>query len=288
MLMKITLIGGDGRTLALARRLKMQGASLSCLGLPPGAPNEAPDLFSALEGSEAIILPLPATRDGIHPTSEGEREMPQLSEIFSRAPEECLLLGGMLSPALLALAEAEGLEAVDYYKSERLLEKNAALTAEAAVGMAIFDLPISLSAATVCVIGAGRIAAALVRLLRAFSARVLVYARREEARAEARTWGAEALPIPTGTPLSLPRATRAVFSTVPARLFDRAAVEELPRGIPFYDLGGGGIDAEAAKARGILLPGAAGLPGRFFPETAGAYLFDEIRAILFEKRGVSF
>ncbi len=269
----------------VARLLEMHG-EVRCLGLPTGAPHPTDNLFAAVQGAEVILLPLPATRDGIHPTAEAGTAVPRLTEILSRAEDECLLLGGMLSPALLHIAKKAGVETADYYQSERLLEKNAALTAEAALAMAITALPVSLFCAPVCVIGAGRIARHLARLLQAFSAKVTVFARREEARAEAATWGATACPILPGEVLRLPQDTRAVFCTVPAPLFDRAAVAALPRGVPFFDLGGGAIDREAAAEHGIPLPPSAALPGRCSPESAGEYLFDEIRSILLEKRGV--
>lgn len=284
--MKILLIGGDARMHTVARLLELHGAAVRCLALPAGAPHPTEDLFSATQGAEAIILPLPATRDGVYPTAQAGVTVPRLSSVFSRAEDECLLLGGMLSPSLLAMAAEAGLEAADYYQSEALLEKNAALTAEAAVAMAALDLPVSLAGTTVSIIGAGRIARRLTHLLRALSANVLLYARNPAARQEAALWGATVYPITAGEVLRMPGGVRAVFCTVPAPIFDRAAVEALPCGIPFYDLGGGGIDREAASACGIPLPPSAGLPGRFSPESAGEYLFDEIRSILLEKRGV--
>lgn len=270
----------------VARLLERSGASVRSLALPEGAPHPVPDLFSAVAGTEVILLPLPATRDGVYPTAGKGETPPRLAEIFSRAEDECLVLGGLLSPALRAMAEDAGVETADYYQGERLLEKNAALTAEAAVAMAVLDLPVSLCGTAVAVVGAGRIARHLVHLLRAFSARVLVYARSPAAREAAAAWGAEALPISTGRPLSMPPGVRAVFCTAPAPLFDREAVASLSPGTPFYDLGGGAIDREAAAERGVLLPPAAGLPGRLSPESAGEYLFDEISTIIFEKRGV--
>ena len=81
----------------------------------------------------------------------------------------------------------------------------------------------------------------------------------------------------------MPSEVRAIFCTVPALLFDRAAVACIAKGTPFYDLGGGAIDREAATERGVLLPPSAGLPGKFFPESAGQYLFDEIQSVIFKK-----
>lgn len=270
----------------VARLFHAQGCDVRSLFLPAGAPHPTEDLFSALRGAEAVLLPLPASRDDIYPTAEAGQPVPRISDILSHAEGECLLLGGMLSPALLSAARASGIEAADYYESETLLDKNAALTAEAAVGMAIADLPHSLCGAPVAVIGAGRIARHLVRLLTPFAPKLLLYARRPAAWEAAAGTGAAIFPINEGETLRLPPTVQAVFCTVPVLLFNRAAIAALPSGIPFYDLGGGGIEREAAAAHGILLPPSAGLPGRISPESAGEYLYDEIRSILSQKRGL--
>lgn len=270
----------------VARLFHTQGCEVRSLFLPAGAPHPTEDLSSALQGAEAMILPLPASRDGIYPTAEAGLPVPRLSEILSRAEDECLLLGGMLSPTLLAAVKEAEIEAVDYYESETLLEKNAALTAEAAIAMTILDLPVSLHGAHLAIIGAGRIARHLIRLLTPFAPKLLVYARRAAAREEASAAGAVTFPICEGEPLLLPSTVQAVFCTVPALLFDRKAIAALPPGLLFYDLGGGGIDREAAIEHGILLPAVAGLPGKVSPQSAGEYLYDEIRNILAWKRGL--
>ncbi len=285
-MMTITFLGGDAR-MSAAARLFAKDVSVRSFCLPAGAPNPQDDLFRALHMTDAVILPLPVTRDGIHPTAGAEHEgkIPPFSVLFSRAADETLFLGGNVPASVAATAVEMGVSLTDYYGSERLLLKNAAATAEAALAMAITALPVVLTGTPVGVIGSGRIARALIPLLRAAGAHVYVYARSAEGRRIAEEMGAAAFPIPEGRPLCLARGLRAVFSTVPAPLFDDAALSSLAEGTPLFDLGGGAVDRAAAARRGIPLPPSGALPGKFSPESAGQFLYDEILFILQEKRG---
>ena len=287
--MNITFIGGDARMRTVAQLFSEQDTVRSFC-LPKGAPSPVDTLFDALHMTDVILLPLPATRDGIHPLCEEEYrdQIPAFAEIFSRAPDETAILGGHLSPAVTKEAERHGLPVFD---GARDFEKtvaavlNAAATAAAALGMAISTLPVVLCGTPVAVIGGGRIARALIPLLRATGAHVYVYARDLAQRHAAEKMGAAAFPIPKDQPLCLAKGLRAVFSTVPARLFDADALSSLDRGVPLFDLGGDAVDREAAALYGIPLPPCGALPGRYSPESAGSFLYDEIQSILRAKRG---
>lgn len=280
--MKITLIGGDARMQTVAALLDKSGAAVTTLGLAPDAPHPAVGLFSAVQGAEAVVLPLPASRDGVYPTANAP--VPTLREIFSRADDEALILGGALPPAVREAAAPHGLRLRDYYESERLLLENAALTAEAAVAMAALDMPRALLGAHTVILGGGRIAFALLPRLLALGARVTLLARRAEVRARAAAAGAEVADLPPDGPI-FPQNTAAVFSTVPARICGPASLATLSRGSYFYDLGGGALDPREAEACGILTPPAAGLPGKYSPVSAGELLYREICRILHEERG---
>jgi dipicolinate synthase subunit A len=276
--MKITLIGGDARTLALARYFRGAGHTALCFCTQDGG-EAGLDLATALHGAHAVILPLPASRDGIHPTAAQGVTPPTLTEIFRAADGGCLFLGGKLSPAVCAAAVAEDVSLSDYYAGENILQKNAVATAEAAVAMAALDLPVTLFGTEVAILGAGRIAMRLLSLLQAMGARVSLYARSPSARERAAAAGATVFPIKEGVAPAIPPTVRAVFSTVPAMLFPRGS--GMPaRGTYFYDLGGGAIDATAAEEAGLILPPSAALPGRYSPESAARYIFEEILRLL--------
>lgn len=279
--MKITLIGGDARTLALARLFEKTDDTV--VRLCTQGQTEAPTLAAAVGDADAVILPLPASRDGIYPTAAAGVMPPTLDEIFAAARGETLFLGGRLSPAVRSAAAAHDAELCDYYVGEELIRKNAVATAEAAVAMAALALPVTLKDCPVAILGAGRIATHLLTLLRAMGARVSLYARSPAARERAAEAGALVFPIREGEAPRIPQAVRAVFSTVPALLFPRGA--QMPaRGTLFYDLGGGAIDASAAAEAGVILPPSAGLPGKYSPESAASYLFEEICRLLRTRR----
>ncbi len=266
----------------VASLLDKRGAEVSTLGLPPDSPHPAGGLFSAVQGAGVVILPLPASRDGVHPTAT--QPVPTLEQIFSRVDDEALVLGGALSPAVREAAARHSLTLRDYYESEQLLLGNAALTAEAAVAMAALDLPTSLQGAHTVILGGGRIAFALLVRLLALGARVTLLARREEVRARAATLGAEVAELPPVGPV-FPQGTAAVFSTVPAKICGPSSLSTLSRGCYFYDLGGGALDTREAEACGILTPSVAALPGKYSPVSAGELIFREICEILGEERG---
>lgn len=260
----------------LSRLFFLSGASVTQAAV---SREEGGDPLSSVREADAVILPLPVSRDGIHPIAPEGVAPPTLAEIFAAARPSCLFLGGKLSPAVRAAAAAADAEIRDYYTGEELVRRNAVATAEAAVAMAALELPVTLSGNHFAILGAGRIATHVLVLLRAAGARVSLYARSPAARERASAMGAMVFPIEEGIAPPIPPDVRAVFSTVPALLFPRTC--RMPaRGTYFYDLGGGAIDTEGAREAGIILPPSAGLPGKYSPESAALYLFDEIKKIL--------
>lgn len=226
--------------------------------------------------ADAVLLPLPASRDGIYPTAAKGSNPPALSDIFAAAKPSCLFLGGQPSPAVRAAADGE---IIDYYTGEELVRRGAAATAEAAVAMASLDLPVTLAGTHFAILGAGRIAMHILTLLQAAGARISLFARAPAARERAAARGADVYPIEAGVAPTIPPDVRAVFSTVPAMLFP-AGGPMPPRGSYFYDLGVGAIDRTAAEAAGVSLPPSAGLPGKYSPESSAAWLFERITRIL--------
>lgn len=272
----------------LAARLLAQRTSVCTFGLGQDAPTPVSSLFEALSGADAVVLPLPLTRDGLHPCMPAceDGAPPTFARIFSRAEEETLFLGGCVPVTVAQAAEEAGVTLLDYAAGERFLWKNARATAEAAIAMAIEALPCTLDGCPVTVVGYGRIAQMLLPLLRAMGAEVTLAARGEAARAAAEALGYSVLCLREGESLSLPSHVRAVFHTAPAPLFSAEAIERLPHGCLLLDLAGGCCDTAAAERCGVLCPSARGLPGRFSPESAGHYICEEILSLIETKRGV--
>lgn len=269
----------------VARRLEKTGVRVLSLALPSDAPAPV-QTPTELSGADAILLPLPVTRDGIYPTATAGLCTPSFDEIFAFAGKDIPLFGGAIPPALSAKARNAGVRLIDYYLDEELLRKNAYTTAEGAIAMAARDLPVNVRGARFAVVGSGRIARALCELLLAVGARVDLYARNPVVLASLAVKGAEPHLFGREHPLVIDGAARAVFSTVPAPLLDEEALGELTSGTPIYDLGGGGVCRETAKMRGLPTPDCAALPGKYSPESAAADLFAALLRVL-SREGVT-
>lgn len=263
-----------------ARLFEKSGVGVRSLATA-GAVHPVSDL-SALFGADATVLPLPITKNGVTPTGEGA---PRFDEIFRTLGAGALILGGAIPAALFDAAAAAGVRLVDYYLDEVLLRENARLTAEAAVGMALLDLPVALRGARVAVVGSGRIARALCEILLALGARVEIYARNPVSLAVLSAHGGEPHLFGEDRPLVLDGRVRAVFSTVPARILGAEALAHLAPKTLIYDLGGGGVCRESAKNGGLILPECASLPGRYSPESAADAIYAALVRILQKEGG---
>ena len=275
----LTVMGGDARQAAVAAYFARRGARVRCFGVPFSRAERGIFLCrhwrEALFGTEAVILPLPATHDSRHlymgQGGDAERA-PQIAEIIEALPAGVFFAGGRMSEALLATARARGFMPFDYFKSEALQVANALPTAEGAVSILMQEIPRTVAGLPVLVTGFGRVGEALVRLLLAMGATVTVAARREAARAAAMALGCAVIDLALPDALA-DREGRfaAIFNTVPSRLLDDDALALLSTDTLLIDLASapGGIDAEAAACRGIRTIWALSLPGKYAPLTAG-------------------
>ena len=299
------VIGGDLRMLHLCRRLTEEGHTVRALGcgqdcLPEVVPYEkdtnehdgkkeririCATLQSASEGANALILPLPTTRDGI--TVHCPRDptcvvtLKELEELVTRTPGLSLFGGRLPVEFLHAVRENPPSNAIvgDYYESEVLQLRNAYLTAEAAVMTAMELTDSSLRDTSMAVVGYGRIGKYLSRLLRAWGVTVTVCARREEQLFEAAAEGCRTLRMDAHDPLAglstLCRDTAVLFNTVPAHVLPRPLLMGLKRDTLLIDLASAPFGVhekdvqEAAAANGLRYLRAPSLPGSYAPRDAG-------------------
>ncbi len=283
----VALLGGDRRQLYVAEMLSGAGLSVRTWGLPVTDLKKDikdPGWQEVTPGCDAVILPLPATRDGVHLFTSPEWEPPRMESLLA-VMEGGYLLGGNLSEALLEAAGKRGIRCRDYYRSERLQEKNALPSAEGAIAIALQALPVTLCGTKVSVIGYGRIGGLLAERLHALGARVTVAARRPEVRVAAEWRGADAVDLgDTAAFARVLSSSRVIFNTVPVRVLTRECLEVMAPNTLIIDLASapGGVDPKEAESLGIEVIWATALPGRTAPESAGIYLGEEILTILSE------
>lgn len=267
--MEITwIIGGDRRQEYLTASLRRRGWTVQ------HSVTMMDDDF--LNRVTRVILPYPATRDGAFVSNTlGNPKAFSFAELLSKLPNGTCLLGGAIPSAWREEAEARGLSCLDY-STDALQWRNACPSAEGAIRLCMEALPVTVFGTRLGVLGFGRIGSLLTEKLTALGAKVTVYARKEESRVRASFAGAE-----VRTPEELPNMasdTRMLFCTVPHRILPREILQTLQKTCILMELASapGAFDPDEAKELGFSVISAPGIPGRFYPESAGELLAQTI------------
>lgn len=268
--MEITVIGGDSRSIFLTQLMQSAGHTVRCWGLEQALPC-APSLQDALQGTQAIILPTPATAGDFlrTPYSTASLSAAELLPLLPHVP----IFAGAPNAALTEGCAARGLPLTDLLQQGALTEQNAAITAECALGLLITQLPYTLQGEPILVLGAGRIGNRLAHLLHKIGAEVTVATRRPH-RCSAE--GVEIVNLQEAAPL-LSRF-RIAINTIPARVLPLG----LPQGAVLMELASapGGFDPQLAADLGYRVIAAGGLPGQLAPESAAKAMWETIESIL--------
>lgn len=282
------VLGGDRRQISVAARLAAF-VQVRVFGLPLQALCDGityyEDWRDAVSGADALLLPLPASQDGIRLSCPQMPELPSLSlaELLSALSPQTKVLGGRLTPAFKARAEALGIQTFDYCESEEFQLKNAIPTAEGAVEILMRESARTVRGMAVAITGFGRVARALSRLLLAMGAEVTVAARKASALQEAAALGCRTVLLKNSEALrGLCHEKHAIFNTVPHWIFTKEILRELPEHQLFIDLASapGGMDPAIAAVGHVRVIYALSLPGKYAPETAGEIIAETVLSAL--------
>lgn len=293
---KIGILGGDRRQLITAECLS---SSYECavwgFSAIYGSDDErylkntvrCADPESAVKCSDAVILPLPASPDGVRlncPLASRSGDLPdvRLLEICEKMPHGSLLLGGMLPPVVKKFAAEHGVSTLDYYDSDELQIKNSVPTAEGAIAACIDALPFTIAGMRAAVFGYGRVGRTLAGRLKSLGADVFAVARSRRDLANATCDGC--IPVPLEEYCSFPLHCDAVFNTIPHRIFDADLLSKIPRGTVLFELATAsvGVDLNAAEENDIRVIPLPSLPGKTAPQTAGEIICSVVRGLLDE------
>ncbi len=275
---KVAILGGDDRQFYQKQALERLGWESDLWGLGAGK-DTVMDWQSAIHGAAAILLPLPASADGVRIRCANDAITGlRFSTLLNALDLHVHIFGGKLSEIWKDMAAKKGIPMTDYYEWEALQVKNALPTVEGAILYALQELPVTLDGTEVAVIGYGRIASLLSEKLLLLGASVTVYARKETDLLHAALRHLQTVRIiGEGGASSLCKispACRMVFNTVPQRIFSESILEQLPKSCILMELASppGGYDPVLAASKGLHTVFAPALPGRCFPESAGKIL----------------
>ena len=272
------VIGGDRRQAELARLIARDGATVLTYGLERWKPVGTTTLAQAVT-ADVVILPLPLCKgEGVLNCEEDP--VPTLG-LFRRLRPGQRILAGKVQPQQNQEASACGLVLEDYFLREELTVANAAVTAEAAIQVAMENLDRTLLGMDCLVLGFGRIGKLLSYRLHGLGAHVTTSARKPKDLAWIRAYGWNA--VETGALDGKLGTFDLVFNTIPSRVLDEELLSQLPKDCLCIDLASRqGIDASATERLGLRHIWAKSLPGRLVPGTAAAVIWDAIKYILLE------
>lgn len=260
---KITVIGGDERLRILAKRLIEDGYTVDTLGLYE---SDAADLKT----SEAVVLPVPTTKDKktVYTPLTGRRIY--LNDIADSITENQLVFCCNYS--------FEGKNSTDYNKLDSYALLNAVPTAEGAIKIAIENTPFTLWNSRVLVIGFGRVGKVLSHRLYGLGCDVTVSARKPADMAMIEALGFRY--INTGNLNSMALDYDIIFNTVDFKVIEDISFKNCSALLAVDLSSKGGFSIPAAENAGIKAMMAPGLPGKTAPLTAGNILYKTISEFL--------
>lgn len=279
--MKLAVIGGDARQRYCADLLAKRGHSLTAFrmdGKTPDTVAEAACAEEAVRGADAVLLPIPLARGNGFIVGTSDLSAEALLSMLGRGTH---LLGGNISASLTAAARRREILTHDYLDLESFVLRNAYLTAQGALGILLSELPVCLYRTPVAIIGFGRIAKFLSRMLVSLGAEVTVFARKPYDRAMASLIGMHAAPTNRLSEENTLNFARIVINTVPARLLSPRTVAALASDTLLLELASGSDNLpQPDEASGVRLLFAHSLPGKCFPRSAGEIVADATEEFL--------
>ena len=281
---KIAVVGGDRRQIYALAALLREGRNFSCIGLPEKTVREVcgegvtvcENIEQTLSDATFVLLPFPTSPDGVRITcpldSEGFLSEVKLATLLRIVPPSAVIIGGKLPPAFVMQAKDKGFCVYDMLTADAFEIKNAYITAEAAISIAMNSLSKNICGSRIAITGFGRISKQLARLLLALGADVSVAARKERDLAFAETLGCKTIKI-EGDRWSdvLVSGFDVIYNTVPSKIFDREFLLAVDKKTLLVELASmpGGFDICAVHELGANLSWALSLPGKYAPESAG-------------------
>jgi dipicolinate synthase subunit A len=282
---RAAVLGGDRREVYIIRGFLAAGWEVASFGTvqeAEAASTQVSTLSDAITGAVAIVTPAPGMAD------DGSLYAPHAAapvildaDMLTDASRGAHIFGGAIQPWLQSVARAAGLVIHEFADDDRLQVLHAIPTAEGAIAETVRASEDTINGATALIVGYGRIAVVLARVLRAMGADTVVAARRAEVRARALADGHRVCTTTVEELTIAAKTANLVYATAPARLIDAEVLASLPNSALVVDLASppGGVDHDVARARGINVTWARGQAGTA-PAHSGRAQFEYIAEVL--------
>ena len=270
----IVIVGGDKRQKYLKEYLVQSGFSVDSYGLFDWD-DDTDKLKSIINENSAIVLPLPATRNGKTINMPFSKKEISVDHLLPFLGKENLVFGGIIKDDLLSRLRETDIPFVDYY-DEAFIEKNAVLTAFGTLKIILEHIDFALPMGSFAITGYGRVAKETASLLTSLSCDVTVFARNPSQREDANIKGCKAYPITTLS--SFAHSFDIIINTVPSEIITEETAKNINEKCKVIELASApyGMDFEVMRKNGIDVIKAFGLPGKYTPKTAGEIIGNKI------------
>lgn len=278
----LIIIGGDSRQQYMADYLEENGYNVSIYGLPEKNKKCVKNIKSAISDSDAVIFPLPASKDGKTITSVVPVKE-TFDELLSFMNNDTLIFAGMLNSGLENKLNKKGLKYYDYFKTEEVTVKNTVPTVQGILKVIIDNVDYTIHSSKCAVFGYGRVGKITADILSAIGADVTVCARKKSDLANAKTKKLDCCSIKDFYNIS--NKFDIIINTVPFPVIDRNIIENLKSDCLIIDVSSApfGTDFSTAYEFGIKALQCPSLPGKVAPKTAGIIIAEAIINILKEE-----
>lgn len=280
-----SVLGGDKRQAAMAESMSLDGYTVYAAGFDKvelGHGVIKTTIEDAMKKSSTLILPLPASADGVTLNAPFTGEKVFLDDEFAEACRGKRVFCGMAQKLLKTNELWNTLNLYDYFTREEFSVKNAVPTAEGAIELAMREYPGTINGSKCLVAGFGRIGKVLAAMLKGLGAQVTVSARKPSDLAWIELMGYQ--PVPTSK-IEDTKGYQIIFNTIPLLIFDATTLAKSAEHALVIDLASapGGVDFKAAVRLGIQAIQALSLPGKVAPKAAGEIIKTTIYNMLEEE-----
>lgn len=277
---RFTVLGGDLRSVFAYRFLIDSGCNADTFLLENASLLSEEAKSDSFPLSDCYILGLPASNEhGLINSPLSDRSL-SVKDFFALVPKSATVFGGLLPDEFLSAAKEKGIRTEDYFSSEELQIKNSVPTAEGALEIAIRETPMTIAESKALIIGYGRIAKALIPMLKALGSRVSVCTRNPNSLTWCSVSGCE--PVNMSELEAKIGAYDIIFNTAPSRIIEGPILDKINPGSLIIDLASrpGGVDLNQASLKGLRVIWALGLPGKCAPITAGKIIAGTVLSAL--------
>ena len=267
MVEQILILGGDNRSLYLGEYLENEGFKVCYFAF------NGTDCFDNLRDAftevDAVILPLPLTKDRVTLNTPLFDEKVLLSDILALAVPNQIFFGGKLPTSFCEELDSKGSKYYDYFLLPELSIYNAGPTAAGVLGILINETPITIRNMKCGILGYGKVGKALADSLKSNGANVTVFARNESdlATVYSKNMVAEKFSALSECQHNFD----VLINTVPTKVLGKTELSKINNDCLLLEIASApfGIDFQGAKELAFNVIKAGSLPGKVAPKTAG-------------------